>query len=248
MKRYFFRDVSRSLRSHDRLRYMISVVRQLGGVEPRSCTLCGFSGLFQAFGHPPRYDAECPHCGSRERHRLFGLLLARFPDLGRGKDVIHFAPEPLIAEELRERAGRYRSADLHMAGCDLRLNLEQLELPDASVDLFVLNHVLEHLDDRRALSELFRCLRPGGSAVISCPVVEGWTSTYENETVARGESEQAKRLHFGWYDHLRYYGADIRSRISEPGFSLAEFCATGEEAVRHSLVRGERIFVATRPA
>lgn len=225
---------------------MIAVMRQLGGVEPRECTLCGHMGRFEALGHPPRYDAQCPACGSRERHRLFGLLLQKLPELGRGLRVVHFAPEPAISRELRTRAGRYQTADLLMEGCDLRLNVEAIALPDASVDLFVLNHVLEHVDDRSALAELHRCLVEGGTAILSMPVIEGWNTTYENPVVAKGGSQRLRTLHFGWPDHLRYYGSDVRERIRRAGFELSEFHADGEETARYGLIPGERIFLARK--
>ena len=160
--------------------------------------------------------------------------------------IIHFAPEPQLSVELRKRASEYRTADLNM-NCDLRLDIETLDLPDASVDVFVLNQVLEHIDDRRALAELHRCLTPGGTAALTMPVIEGWGQTYENEAVARSSHSRLRSLHFGWPDHLRYYGADVRHRIQEAGFELTEFCATGEQTARHGLLPGERIFLARKP-
>jgi len=247
VKRYFFRDVGRSLRSHDRFRYMIAVMRKLGGVTPRECNLCGFKGLFIAMGHPPRYDAVCPQCESRERFRLFGLMLAKHPELGVGARTIHFAPERSLRGEIQRRAADYRTADLFAPGCDLQLDIEAVDLPDASVDLFVLNHVLEHVDHVKALAELYRCLAPGGTAVISTPVIEGWPETYENEGVARGASDAERIRHFGWPDHLRWFGRDIRQRMAEAGFELEEFTASGEETLRYSLIRGDAIFLARKP-
>lgn len=247
MKRYFFRDVARSLRSHQRFRYMIAVIRQLGGVYPRECNLCGFNGLFLAMGHPPRYDAVCPKCDSRERFRLFGLMLAGRPELGVGSRTIHFAPELLLRGELERRAAEYRTADLYDSSCNLCLDIERLDLPDSSVDLFVLNHVLEHVDYVKALAELFRCLAPGGTAVVSTPVVEGWSDTYENDAVAYGDSEKLRVLHFGWPDHRRWFGRDLRERFAEAGFVLEEFTPGGEKTVRYGLIRGEAIFIAHKP-
>lgn len=247
MKRYFFRDVARSLRSHERFRYLIAVMRQLGGVHPRECTLCGYHGLFQATGHPPRYDAVCSKCGSRERQRLFGLLFAARPDIGRGARVVHFAPEPLLAGEFRRRASDYRTADLFRPDCDLKLDIEQIDLPHGSVDLFIVNHVLEHVDHRKALPELCRCLSPGGIAILTMPVVDGWPQTYENPAVAFGDNDRLRVLHFGCPNHLRFFGADIRERIAEAGFELSEFTATGEETVHHGLFRGEAIFITRKP-
>lgn len=199
-------------------------------------------------GHPPRYDAVCPRCDSRERFRLFGLLLAHRPQLGLDARTIHFAPEAALRPEIESRAASYRTADLFAPGCDLRLDVEQMELPTGSVDLFVVNHVLEHVDHRKALAELFRCLAPGGTAVISTPVVEGWPETYENGAIAYGDSDALRILHFGWPDHLRWFGRDLRDRFAEAGFTLEEFTASGEETVRLGLIRGEAIFLAHKPS
>jgi ubiquinone/menaquinone biosynthesis C-methylase UbiE len=34
--------------------------------------------------------------------------------------------------------------------------------------------VLEHVDDAKALGEIYRVLKPGGVALIMLPVIEGW--------------------------------------------------------------------------
>lgn len=247
MKRHLVRDIARSLGSRTRLRYLIAVMRQLGGVEPRECNLCGYAGLFRALDHPPRYDAECPRCGSRERARLFGLLLEREPAALRGR-VIHFAPEASLAGLIRRHASEYRSADLRATGCDLSLDIERMALPDASVDTFILNHVLEHVDDRKALAEIHRCLAPGGSTLISLPIVESWRTTYEDGSIARGSDDRLRALHFGQADHLRFYGADLRQRIADAGFALSEFVAGGADCARYGLIRGETIFWARKAA
>ena len=161
---------------------------------------------------------------------------------------MHFAPigEVAIAELLKKRATLYRSADRFLPSCDLRLDIEALDLPDSSVDFFAVNHVLEHVDDRRALRELYRCLAPGGRALITVPLVEGWAKTYENEAIAKGPSDRERALHFGQGDHVRYYGADLRDRITAAGFNLSTFTATPEEVLRYGLLGGETVFIAAK--
>jgi SAM-dependent methyltransferase len=49
-------------------------------------------------------------------------------------------------------------------------NLEQITFPDASFDFALLNEVLEHVpDDARAVSEVYRVLKPGGTLVVFSP-------------------------------------------------------------------------------
>jgi SAM-dependent methyltransferase len=226
------------------LAYGVSTLTKLRGVHPRNCTVCAYRGRFRAHGSPPRWDARCPSCGSLERHRLPALLLRTQNELIRGR-LIHFAPEPNVASFVKPLAQEYQSADLFMQGCDLSLNLEQIDLADASVDVFLVSHVLEHVDDRKALRELYRCLRSDGIAIIMVPIVEGWNKSYENDSV---RTDRDRELHFGQFDHIRYYGADLRTRILSAGFALEEFTADPADCAAYGLTRGEAVFLARRPA
>jgi SAM-dependent methyltransferase len=169
------------------------------------------------------------------------LVLNEHPGFVFGR-AIHFAPEPTVARLLKPLAGEYQSADLFNSA-DLRLNLEKLELPDASVDTFMVSHVLEHVDDRKALRELNRCLRSGGRAILMVPIVEAWKETYENPAVT---DPTGRNLHFGQWDHVRFYGTDFRDRIRDADFDLTEFNASPEECARYGLVRGSAVFVAQK--
>src|SRR5690606_38985645 len=105
----------------------------------------------------------------------------------------------------------------------------------------MLNHVLEHIpDDRAALSELFRILRPGGLAVITVPVVEGWEKTYEDPAI---DTPELRELHFGRWDHVRYYGRDLRERIRAAGFEVEVWQAAPADTVTYALHRGASVFV-----
>ena len=48
-------------------------------------------------------------------------------------------------------------------------SVEEIPLPDESFDLVTSFDVIEHVDDRRALRELHRVLRPGGHLLVSVP-------------------------------------------------------------------------------
>jgi predicted SAM-dependent methyltransferase len=131
-----------------------------------------------------------------------------------------------------------------MEDVDLRLDLENVELPDGSAGLVICNHVLEHVNDTKALAELARLLRPGGALVCSVPIVEGWESTYEDPTIT---DPKLREVHFGQHDHVRLYGRDFRTRLSAAGFtSIEETTCTGADAVTFSLTPGERIFTCRR--
>jgi SAM-dependent methyltransferase len=128
---------------------------------------------------------------------------------------------------------------------ELRLDITAIDLPSRSVDMVVANHVLEHVDDRAALAEMFRVLRPGGQAVVTVPLIEGFDRTYEDPA---HDTPEARRLHYGDAEHLRWYGRDFRDRLASPGFRVAEFTALEPDAARYALHRGEKIFIGLKPA
>jgi SAM-dependent methyltransferase len=228
----------------DFLRRTLGLYGSKGASFPRTCSVCGYRGRFQPAGRPRRIDARCPRCGSAERYRLLALWLDRHGAALRSARVLHFAPEKGLAKLLKARVGSYQSADVMPGKADLVRNIEAIAEADASFDCVVCSHVLEHVDDRKALMEVHRVLKHGGLALIMLPVIEGWSTTYENKAVV---TPQDRMRHYGQSDHVRYYGADVRDRIRAAGFRLDEFTAEGEDVLTYGLSRGEKVFIAHKP-
>jgi len=62
-------------------------------------------------------------------------------------------------------------AELAASGLDVAASLE--EIPDGSVDYAYTLNVLEHIeDDRKAISDLYRCLKPGGRFLVYVPAFQ----------------------------------------------------------------------------
>jgi SAM-dependent methyltransferase len=209
------------------------------GFMPRECPLCGFKGGFSGMGIYPRYDAICPSCGSLERHRLMALYFAKNETaVSENTPVLHFAPEAQITKLLKSKTRNYMSADLMPGRAGRVLNIEHIDLPDRSIDLVICSHVLQHVDDRKALAELFRVLRPSGTALLSVPMNGRMPKTHE--------IGQTGPNHYGDI-HLRFYGLDFMSLVETSGFALEEFVAVDPDIDRYGLVRGEPLFVARKP-
>jgi SAM-dependent methyltransferase len=151
--------------------------------ERFTCPVCGYRGPFIDAAAPsgPRRHARCPRCASLERHRLQYLVmreLAGHFDFSR-LSLLHFAPEPFFRRLFRRLFGAYTSADLSMRGVDLKADLRALPVEDADYDVVFASHVLEHIrEDRQAIREIRRVLRPGGFAVLPVPVVAPATVEY----------------------------------------------------------------------
>jgi SAM-dependent methyltransferase len=223
-----------------------------------ACPCCG--GTFRAF----RLDGRaCPRCGSLERARLLCLYFERHPEsLRAGTRLLHFAPEYSLTRVFRDREGLdYVTADLDSPLADDQVDITRLPYEDASFDATLCCHVLEHVpDDRTAIKELWRVLRPGGWAIVMVPVDENLEATFEDPSVT--EPAERQRV-FGQHDHVRLYGRDLPGRLGETGFSVAvdRFADDlPDELVRRSHLRrppgaagaipGERddIYFCTKPA
>jgi SAM-dependent methyltransferase len=227
-----------------KIRYSAEVFKHLlvpSGGE-KVCLCCGYKGRFDAYGHPPRYGSRCIDCGSLERHRML-VLADQQEDFFAGKDVLHFAPENALSQIIGRRAKRYVTADLAPGRADCILNIERIDQPDESWDVVLCAHVLEHVDDQKALAELHRVLRPQALLVVMIPIIEGWKTTYEDPEITSAEDRQA---HFGQSDHIRYYGRDFRDRLRAAGFGIHEYSASGCDTVKYGLTRGEIVFACTK--
>jgi SAM-dependent methyltransferase len=207
----------------------------------RECNVCGWEGR--------RFDSDewhpftiCPSCRSQVRHRLLVGALASRDDLSYarivdGKTILHFAPEPVVQNVLADRAGKYTTADYLRDNVDLRLDISDMPTVEAnSYDVVVACDVLEHVaDDRRAVREIHRILRPQGYAILTVPQKDHLADTYEDSSlVTPADRERA----FGQWDHLRIYGEDFVSVLESAGFEVTVITEAhfSEQAVRRHVL------------
>lgn len=166
---------------------------------------------------------SCPRCGASDRDRLYALFLKeRMARPDTTFRMIDFAP----AEALRKFITRsfninYRTADLFMPDVDDKVDLTDMPIYETgSVDAFICSHILEHIpEDRRAISELYRILKPGGWGILMAPICLGLEEI--DEDPAKRVTEKDRWKHFGQDDHVRLYSkSGFLSRISDAGFKI----------------------------
>lgn len=185
----------------------------------RYCPICKTpSKKFLQYGAHPREDAQCPKCGSLERHRLMYLYLMNETELFSNKmKLIHFSPENCLKNVFeRQKNIEYVTADLEREDVDFKADMTKLPFKSDTYDAIICIHVLEHIeDDKTALKELLRILRPGGWALIQVPMKTG--KTFEDPSITTPE---ARLKSFGQADHVRLYGEDFGEILFKSGFRV----------------------------
>lgn len=143
----------------------------------------------------------------------------------------------------------YVSADLALPFATVKVDITHLPFDDHDFDAVVCLHVLEHIpDDRRAMSEIFRVMKPGSWAIMMVPMDKSRPTTLEDPTIV---SPQERLRLYGQEDHVRFYGADFTERLRQAGFTVTIDGYAGElspETVRaYALDATEDIFLCRKP-
>ena len=165
-----------------------------------------------------RENALSPGTLSLERHRQMWLYLQNETDFfTQNYKVLHIAPEQEFLRKFKKMKNLdYTSADLFSPIVDLKADILDLPFEDESFDVIFCNHVLEHIiDDKKAMSELYRVMKKGGWGILQVPMKNSLEKTYEDFTITDPKERQK---HFGQYDHVRWYGMDYFERLKSVGF------------------------------
>jgi SAM-dependent methyltransferase len=206
---------------------------------------------FLAGGVSPRPAAQCPRCGSLERHRLLFLYLKNKTDFFiRHLRVLDIAPSYFMQQKFRHYANLdYISTSLDDSWAMTHIDIMAIPFSDNHFDCIFCYHVLEHItDDIQAMKELCRVLKPNGWAILQSPVDMTRETTLEDSRITAPED---RRILFGQDDHLRVYGRDYIERIKKNGFYVTEdtFAQQLPEKTiaKFGLIKEEVLFVCEKP-
>jgi SAM-dependent methyltransferase len=201
---------------------------------------------FLPYGYEnPRENVLSPSTLSLERHRLLWLFLKKETNFFTAPlKVLHFAPEQAFYKRFKKLKNLdYTTTDLNSPLADVKADICNLPFEENSFDVIFCNHVLEHIpDDTKAMSELYRVLKPGGWGIFQIPQDLKREKTFEDNTIT-DKVERAKI--FGQYDHVRIYGKDYFNKLRTIGFTVNEVDFTKQltpvEINRYRLATGEII-------
>ncbi|MEL6226649.1 MAG: methyltransferase domain-containing protein [Pseudomonadota bacterium] len=236
----------------------------------RTCDICGSRTrrwLDQGYPNPtlyklqiigglPKRGDECPVCRSNSRIRLVMLYLRRHTKIFESAcDILHMAPERGLSMKLSPILGdRYVCADLeperYLEIHPLqKADLCALEYAENSFDFVLCNHVLEHVpDDRLAMSEILRVLRPGGTAILQVPISRKLEATLEGK---HAPTDEDRTRIYGQHDHVRLYKEDdYVARLRAVGFDVDPWAAyerDGDAAYQAEIDPFETLFVCRKP-
>lgn len=217
--------------------------------EGRYCPICDKSS--RKFAKQGSFvNARCVHCGAHERHRIIWLYLNRKTDLfnGRAKKMLNIGVEQSFEKLLRLRLGAgYLTADLYDPRAMIKLDVTNIHYPDASFDVIYCSHVLAYVpNDKQAMKELFRVLKPHGWAILADPV--SYSKTTDVPFIDKASS------HFQTYDpedSLHHYGPDYEDRLRAAGFKTSvihpsDFLNAEERECMGITTMADEIFYCTK--
>jgi SAM-dependent methyltransferase len=230
------------------------------------CPICGYrSREWKVIGNASPVNADlkiigaglrkagCYKCNSTDKDRLKYLYLEEF--FKKRKEygtILHFAPERGIYNFInKQRYTEYITADLfpdnfrYFAPQIKKMDIQNIPLEEGTVDLLICSHVLEHIpDDTVAMKELYRVLKPGGTAILQVPISAILEKTKEDFSIV---TEEGRTMAFGQSDHVRVYGQDYFDRLSSVGFFVEKINqCTDEKKIYFGLNPKETLFIATK--
>ncbi|MEQ8475385.1 MAG: class I SAM-dependent methyltransferase [Fulvivirga sp.] len=171
----------------------------------------------------PRPNALCPDSLSLERHRLLWLYLKQKTNFFNEQlHFLHIAPEQCFMKAFaKQHKDGYITADIESPLAKVKMDVHNIPFEENTFDVAMCNHVMEHVDDDiKAMSEIYRVLKPGGWAIMQVPFFSPVGSvTYEDKSIVDPKERESV---YGQDDHVRLYGHDYPDRIRQAGFEVIE--------------------------
>lgn len=225
------------IRNEDQFRKLLKPFYQGKNHE---CNIC--RTRLKKFAQLENGQLICPICGSLPRTRRLNMLLeTEFlkPDFS----FLDFSPSRMLFKKWKKRKDiSYYPTDFeNQFLSDYRYDITDIDAEEGKFDLMVCYHILEHItEDRKAMSELYRVLKKGGTVLIQTPFKEG--EIYEDDSIT---TEEERLKHFGQEDHVRIYSVrGLESRLKSAGFQVT--VRTFSEDKYHGYSQNEKVLICRK--
>ena len=181
----------------------------------------------------PRRPGRCPHCGAKPRTRAVHWYLREVirPRLGAHSEVLEvggsrvavqrFSAESVIGSSrytvIDRRTLKYHAC-LEPPHRFIPMDVMNTDFADNSFDVILCNHTLPYVrDDGGALSEIFRCLKTDGLAMLDSSHDEDRTRSVDEYRRAHPELGDD---YFAEHGDQWVYGKDYFARLEAAGFKV----------------------------
>lgn len=181
---------------------------------------------FDIIGSDPQ-NFLCPHCNSHDRERHLYLFMKELGLLSNlaGKNALIVAPEINFVKKIYSKDFNLVCGDLHPEKYQhlninpfYRVDLTNPQFNDESFDIIIANHILEHIIDYpKAISEIYRMLKPEGYAILQTPFSAAIYNNFEDYLI---DTEPLRIKYYGQEDHVRIFGLRLFDDIEQCGFKL----------------------------
>ncbi|MCH8318230.1 MAG: class I SAM-dependent methyltransferase [Bacteroidetes bacterium] len=163
--------------------------------------------------------------------------------------VLHLAPERCFIKRFEALSTiDYITADLESPWAKIKMDIHDIPFEENTFDVIFCNHVLEHVDDdKKAMRELCRVLKPDGWAIMQPFINTKLEKTYEDPAITTPKEREKA---YWQADHLRMYGLDYKERLENEGFSVKvdDFVkGLGKDLIkRYGLSEEEQVYVCSK--
>jgi ubiquinone/menaquinone biosynthesis C-methylase UbiE len=146
----------------------------------------------------------------------------------------------------KQHGDKYITADIESPLAKVKMDIHQIPFGENHFDVVLCNHVLEHVqDDIKAMSEIYRVLKPGGWAIMQVPFFSPVPEFTFEDSLITNPREREKI--FGQDDHVRKFGFDYPARIERAGLKAeaSSFASMMPDAtsLRYGLQKSEVLYV-----
>ena len=124
-----------------------------------------------------------------------------------------FHPENFLRKIFKKNYKSYISSDLYRKDVDQQFDIQSIPYPDNSFDLVFASHVLEYVkNDKQAIKEIKRVLRPGGLAFLPVPMLHDKTIDFDERPP---DKRIIRETGIDYFDRYREIFSEVK--IYKPG-------------------------------